>query len=42
MYPNNATVGVVYKIYVFNQPLVKLNQTLKVSFTAENNSDDDE
>lgn len=36
MYPNGVPTGVMYKIYVFNQPLVKLNQTIKVHFTAAN------
>lgn len=42
MYPNNVPVGVLYKIYVFNQPLVKLNQTLKFYFTAVNDTEDNE
>lgn len=37
MYPNAAQVGVLYKIYVFNQPLVKLNQDLKFYFKAASN-----
>lgn len=32
MYPNNTEVGILYKIYVFNQPLVKLNQVVKFYF----------
>lgn len=32
MYPNNAKVGVVYKIFVYNQSLVKLDQSLKFNF----------
>jgi len=34
MHPTNLPVGVLYKIYVFNQPLVKLKQTLKFYFKA--------
>lgn len=32
MYPNQAEVGVLYKIYVFNQPLVNLQQTIDIEF----------
>lgn len=32
MYPNQAEVGVLYKIYVFKQPLVNLQQTIDVEF----------
>ena len=41
MYPNNVPVGVLYKIYVFNQPLVKLNQILKFYFEAANIEDNE-
>lgn len=37
MHPNVSQVGVLYKIYVFNQPLVKLNQDLKFYFKAASN-----
>lgn len=32
MYPKNVEAGVLYKIYVFNQPLVKLNRWVKFYF----------
>lgn len=41
MYPNNVETGVLYKIYVFNQPLVKLDQTVKFHF-GEQTEDYDE
>lgn len=40
MYPNNVETGVLYKIYVFNQPLVKLDQVIKFHF-AQNVEDDE-
>lgn len=36
MYPNNVPTGVLYKIYVFNQALVKLNQSISFYFSASN------
>lgn len=35
MYPGDTETGVLYKIYVFNQLLVKLNQTVKFYFKPE-------
>lgn len=37
MHPIVSQVGVLYKIYVFNQPLVKLNQDMKFFFKAASN-----
>lgn len=42
LYPNNTTTGVSYKIYVFNQPLVKLQQDVKFTFGEVTEEDDDE
>ena len=42
MYPNNAEVGVNYKIYVFNQPLVTLSQTVEFYFGESDEEDDNE
>lgn len=42
MYPNNVEVGVPYKIYVFNQPLVQLDQVVKFEFGESREEDDDE
>lgn len=39
MYPNNVPAGVVYKIYVFNQPLVTLDQVIKFHFGVQTEED---
>jgi hypothetical protein len=35
MHPNNIEAGVLYKIYVFNQPLVQLDQVIKFHFGTQ-------
>lgn len=42
LYPNNVPTGVLYKIYVFNQPLVTLDQTIKFYFGVADEEDNDE
>ena len=41
MYPNNTDTGVLYKIYVFNQPLVTFDQITKFGFGGQNEEENE-